>query len=49
MYIGEPRKVIEIEPVVLPVPEPLPMPEPNPVLDPDRRQPDPVTPAHASA
>ena len=30
MNIGRPQRIIEIEPVYLPVPEPLPDPEPAP-------------------
>ncbi len=30
MNIGEERRIIEVEPVTLPVPEVLPMPEPEP-------------------
>jgi hypothetical protein len=32
--IGEPRRVIEIEPVVVPLPERVPDPEPQPAPEP---------------
>jgi hypothetical protein len=38
--IGRPRRIIEVEPALLPVPESIPMPEPSP--DPE---PAPVAPA----
>jgi hypothetical protein len=46
--IGEPRRVIEIVPVSLPLPGevPLPVPEPDPVLDPEQV---PGDPAHVRA
>lgn len=34
MNIGEPRRTIEIEPVVTPVPESLPLEEPAPAAEP---------------
>ena len=34
MNIGEPKRTIEIEPVVVPVPEPLPADEPVPEREP---------------
>jgi hypothetical protein len=39
--IGEPRRVIEIEPVSVPVPEqvPVPLPEPEPEPDAPAREP----------
>jgi hypothetical protein len=30
MDIGEPRKIIEVEPVTIPVPETIPLPDPEP-------------------
>ena len=34
MNIGEPKRVIEIEPVTVPVPETIPVPEPSPEPEP---------------
>ena len=41
MNIGEPKRTIEIEPVMVPVPEPLPVEEPIPGPAP-AREPEPV-------
>lgn len=35
MNIGEPKRTIEIEPVVVPVPEPVPVSEPAPEHEPE--------------
>ena len=42
MNIGEPRRVIEVEPVSLPVPEQIPVPEPevDPTWDPAPAEPE---------
>ena len=44
MNIGEPRRVIEVEPVSLPLPGEvlLPDPEPDPALDPEQVPGDPA-------
>lgn len=34
MDIGRPRRIIEVEPALLPVPESIPMPEPRPEPEP---------------
>jgi hypothetical protein len=39
MDIGEPRKIIEVEPATLPVPETIPMPEPAPAERPSEPTP----------
>jgi hypothetical protein len=41
MDIGEPRKIIEVEPATIPVPETIPLPETDPTPDPGPRPADP--------
>lgn len=41
MNIGKPQRVIEVEPVTLPVPEVLPDPAPAPDREPEPAQPAP--------
>ena len=48
MNIGEPRRVIEVEPVNLPVPEQIPVPEPDPTREPAPGEPE-REPAHDAA
>jgi hypothetical protein len=42
--IGRPKRIIEVEPVSLPLPEPLPMPAPETAPTPDPVPAEPVTP-----
>ena len=44
MNIGRPKRIIEVEPVSLPLPEPLPMPAPETAPTPDPVPAEPVTP-----
>jgi len=37
--IGQPKRIIEVEPVSLPLPETLPDPEPQPAKTPEPAQP----------
>jgi hypothetical protein len=39
--IGQPKRIIEVEPVSLPLPETLPDPEPQPAKTPEPAQPAP--------
>jgi hypothetical protein len=39
--IGQPKRIIEVEPVSLPLPETLPTPEPQPAKTPEPAQPAP--------
>lgn len=48
MDIGRPRRIIEVEPAMLPVPEALPMPEPRPQTEPAPSAPA-VEPAEGAA
>ena len=48
MDIGRPRRIIEVEPALLPVPEALPMPEPRPQTEPAPSAPA-VEPAEGAA
>jgi hypothetical protein len=50
MNIGAPRRVIEVEPVTLPVPEQIPVPEPeaDPTREPAPTEPE-REPAHDAA
>ena len=41
MDIGQPKRIIEVEPVTLPVPEAIPVPEPRPVQTPEPAEPAP--------
>ena len=41
MDIGQPKRIIEVEPVSLPLPETLPDPEPQPAKTPEPAQPAP--------
>ncbi len=41
MDIGQPKRIIEVEPVSLPLPETLPTPEPQPAKTPEPAQPAP--------
>jgi hypothetical protein len=42
--IGRPKRIIEVEPVSLPLPEPLPMPAPETAPTPDPVPAEPITP-----
>lgn len=44
MNIGRPKRIIEVEPVSLPLPEPLPMPAPETAPTPDPVPAEPLTP-----
>lgn len=44
MNIGRPKRIIEVEPVSLPLPEPLPMPAPETAPTPDPVPADPISP-----
>jgi hypothetical protein len=39
--IGQPKRIIEVEPVSLPLPETLPTPEPRPAKTPEPAEPAP--------
>ncbi len=41
MDIGQPKRIIEVEPASLPLPETLPDPEPQPAKTPEPAQPAP--------
>ncbi|MEO8422830.1 MAG: hypothetical protein ABI595_02830 [Actinomycetota bacterium] len=41
MDIGQPKRIIEVEPVTLPVPEAIPVPEPRPAQTPEPAEPAP--------
>ena len=41
MDIGQPKRIIEVEPESLPLPETLPTPEPQPAKTPEPAQPAP--------
>ncbi len=41
MDIGQPKRIIEVEPVSIPLPETLPDPEPQPAKTPEPAQPAP--------
>jgi hypothetical protein len=41
MDIGQPKRIIEVEPVSLPVPEAIPVPDPRPVSAPEHAEPAP--------
>ena len=41
MNIGQPKRIIEVEPVSLPLPETLPTPEPRPAKTPEPAEPAP--------
>jgi hypothetical protein len=41
MDIGQPKRIIEVEPVSLPVPEAIPVPDPRPVSAPEPAEPAP--------
>ena len=41
MDIGQPKRIIEVEPVSLPLPETLPDPEPQPAKTPEPAEPAP--------
>ncbi|MGZ6545497.1 MAG: hypothetical protein ACXVEI_09325 [Actinomycetota bacterium] len=41
MDIGQPKRIIEVEPASLPLPETLPTPEPQPAKTPEPAQPAP--------
>ncbi len=41
MDIGQPKRIIEVEPASLPLPETLPTPEPQPAKTPEPAQPTP--------
>lgn len=39
MDIGQPKRIIEVEPVSLPLPEAIPAPDPQPAFEPEPAQP----------
>lgn len=41
MDIGQPKRIIEVEPVSLPLPETIPAPEPRPAKAPEPAEPAP--------
>ena len=41
MDIGQPKRIIEVEPVSLPIPEAIPAPEPRPAKVPEPAEPSP--------